>query len=245
MSKRGRRSGRIVRDPENAGRGREPRLSELRVFQPEQSAPMRQSARCRRRVKVNRRTQGPASISPRAIRVQLRAALYPICLASGKSATMSISLFWPTRSTRTRKACSAPSRTLTSRTTSTLPDHLPSSGDSGEAERFFRREAERHSGMIPNTIGASRRWQLDCEGKCSPSPGETCPERSGGACRWQPMAEVRRHRLLARAAQQIQCLTEPRPRGSGYYHGLLAGKGVRGKAAGVAPPQLTVTLERE
>ncbi len=27
-------------------------------------------------------------------------------------------------------------------------------GDSGEAERFFRREAERHSGMIPNTIGA-------------------------------------------------------------------------------------------
>ena len=28
-------------------------------------------------------------------------------------------------------------------------------GDSGEAERSFRREAERHSGMIPNTIGAS------------------------------------------------------------------------------------------
>jgi hypothetical protein len=27
-------------------------------------------------------------------------------------------------------------------------------GDSGEAERLFRREAERHSGMIPNTIGA-------------------------------------------------------------------------------------------
>jgi FPC/CPF motif-containing protein YcgG len=27
-------------------------------------------------------------------------------------------------------------------------------GDSGEAERYFRREAERHSGMIPNTIGA-------------------------------------------------------------------------------------------
>jgi hypothetical protein len=27
-------------------------------------------------------------------------------------------------------------------------------GDSGEAERPFRREAERHSGMIPNTIGA-------------------------------------------------------------------------------------------
>jgi len=25
----------------------------------------------------------------------------------------------------------------------------------------------------------------------------------------------------------------------------LAGKGVRGKAAGLAPPQLTVTLERE
>jgi len=28
------------------------------------------------------------------------------------------------------------------------------SGDSGEAERVFRREAERHSEMIPNTIGA-------------------------------------------------------------------------------------------
>ena len=28
------------------------------------------------------------------------------------------------------------------------------SGDSGEAERLFRREAERHSGMIPNTTGA-------------------------------------------------------------------------------------------
>ena len=27
-------------------------------------------------------------------------------------------------------------------------------GDSGEAERTFRREAERHSGMISNTIGA-------------------------------------------------------------------------------------------
>ena len=27
-------------------------------------------------------------------------------------------------------------------------------GDSGEAERLFRKEAERHSGMIPNTIGA-------------------------------------------------------------------------------------------
>ena len=27
-------------------------------------------------------------------------------------------------------------------------------GDSGEAERSFRKEAERHSGMIPNTIGA-------------------------------------------------------------------------------------------
>jgi hypothetical protein len=26
--------------------------------------------------------------------------------------------------------------------------------DSGEAERCFRREAERHSGMNPNTIGA-------------------------------------------------------------------------------------------
>jgi hypothetical protein len=28
------------------------------------------------------------------------------------------------------------------------------SGASGEAERSFRRKAERHSGMIPNTIGA-------------------------------------------------------------------------------------------
>jgi hypothetical protein len=27
-------------------------------------------------------------------------------------------------------------------------------GDSGEGERQFRREAERHSGMIPNTVGA-------------------------------------------------------------------------------------------
>ena len=27
-------------------------------------------------------------------------------------------------------------------------------GDSGEAEHSFRREGERHSGMIPNTIGA-------------------------------------------------------------------------------------------
>ena len=27
-------------------------------------------------------------------------------------------------------------------------------GDSGEAERSFRREAEQHSGMIPNAIGA-------------------------------------------------------------------------------------------
>jgi hypothetical protein len=27
-------------------------------------------------------------------------------------------------------------------------------GDSGEAERLFRKEAEWHSGMIPNTVGA-------------------------------------------------------------------------------------------
>jgi hypothetical protein len=27
-------------------------------------------------------------------------------------------------------------------------------GDSGEAERLFRKEAERHSGMNPNTLGA-------------------------------------------------------------------------------------------
>jgi hypothetical protein len=32
--------------------------------------------------------------------------------------------------------------------------HCPLLGDSGEAERWFRREAERHSGMIPNAIGA-------------------------------------------------------------------------------------------
>ena len=31
---------------------------------------------------------------------------------------------------------------------------VPRGGDSGEAERFFRREAERHSGMNPNTLGA-------------------------------------------------------------------------------------------
>jgi hypothetical protein len=42
-----------------------------------------------------------------------------------------------------------------------------------------------------------------------------------GYYRQPPVAEVRRHRLLARAAQQIQCLTEPRPRGSGHYHALL------------------------
>jgi hypothetical protein len=28
------------------------------------------------------------------------------------------------------------------------------SGDSGEAERLFRKESERHSGMNPNTLGA-------------------------------------------------------------------------------------------
>jgi hypothetical protein len=31
---------------------------------------------------------------------------------------------------------------------------LTERGDSGEAERSFRKEAERHSGMIPNTFGA-------------------------------------------------------------------------------------------
>jgi hypothetical protein len=31
-----------------------------------------------------------------------------------------------------------------------------------------------------------RRWQLDCEGKCSASSRETCPERSEG---WVPLAE--------------------------------------------------------
>jgi hypothetical protein len=36
------------------------------------------------------------------------------------------------------------------RTYCTAPD-----ADSGEAERLFRREAERHSVMNPNTIGAS------------------------------------------------------------------------------------------
>ncbi len=35
-------------------------------------------------------------------------------------------------------------------------------GDSGEAERSFRKEAERHSGMNPNAIRAYRRWHLDC-----------------------------------------------------------------------------------
>jgi hypothetical protein len=31
---------------------------------------------------------------------------------------------------------------------------LPLAGDSGKAERLVRKEAERHSGMNPNTIGA-------------------------------------------------------------------------------------------
>ena len=39
-------------------------------------------------------------------------------------------------------------------TDETLIYICPHCGDSGEAERSFRREAERHSGMIPNTIGA-------------------------------------------------------------------------------------------
>jgi hypothetical protein len=38
-------------------------------------------------------------------------------------------------------------------------------GDSGEAERSFRRENERHSSMIPNTIGAQRRWLFECARK--------------------------------------------------------------------------------
>jgi len=59
-------------------------------------------------------------------------------------------------------------------------------GDSGEAERLFRTEVERHSGMIPNTIGAWRRWQLDCAVKRSASSRETCPQRSGGTV---PQAE--------------------------------------------------------
>jgi hypothetical protein len=33
-------------------------------------------------------------------------------------------------------------------------DHSVLGGDSGEAERIFRRESERHSGTNPNTIGA-------------------------------------------------------------------------------------------
>jgi hypothetical protein len=49
-------------------------------------------------------------------------------------------------------------------------------GDSGEAERSFRKEAERHSGMM----------LLDGAGKCSASSSETCPERSGGR---MPLAE--------------------------------------------------------
>jgi hypothetical protein len=35
-----------------------------------------------------------------------------------------------------------------------FPLCLAGAGDSGEAERSFRTETERHSGMIPNTIGA-------------------------------------------------------------------------------------------
>jgi len=39
--------------------------------------------------------------------------------------------------------------------------------------------------MIPNTIGASRRWQLDCAVQCWASLRETCLERSEG---WAPLA---------------------------------------------------------
>ena len=86
-------------------------------------------------------------------------------------------------------------------------------GDSGEAERSFRREAERHSGMIPNTIGASRRWQLDCV----------------------------RESVRLRQGKPVRSEAE----GAAASGQRGAGKGVRGKAAGLAPPQLTVTLERE
>jgi hypothetical protein len=33
--------------------------------------------------------------------------------------------------------------------------------DSGEAERCFRWDAERHSGINPNTVGAWERWPFD------------------------------------------------------------------------------------
>ena len=43
---------------------------------------------------------------------------------------------------------------MLSRLVAALENIRRGGGDSGEAERLFRKEAERHSGMIPNTIGA-------------------------------------------------------------------------------------------
>jgi hypothetical protein len=51
-------------------------------------------------------------------------------------------------------------------------------GDSGEAERSFRRENERHSSMIPNTIGAQRRWLFECARKVFGFVKKTFPERA-------------------------------------------------------------------
>ena len=58
--------------------------------------------------------------------------------------------------------------------------------DSGEAERWFRRETKRHSGMNPNTIERSDAGTSNRARKCSASSREACPERSGGRV---PLAE--------------------------------------------------------
>jgi hypothetical protein len=53
--------------------------------------------------------------------------------------------------------------------------------DSGEAERLFRREAERHSGMIPNTIRerSDAGFSIVIE-SVRLRQGKSCPERSEG-----------------------------------------------------------------
>lgn len=44
--------------------------------------------------------------------------------------------------------------------------------DSGEGERRFRRERERHSEPKANAVGAKRRWRIDCAGSRSASSME-------------------------------------------------------------------------
>jgi hypothetical protein len=55
---------------------------------------------------------------------------------------------------------------------------LDSIEDSGEAERCFRREAERHSGMNPNTLGAIATLAIRFCEKCSASLRKNRPKRS-------------------------------------------------------------------